>query len=238
MQKIGIIGAMDEEIIALKELIDIEETKDIVGLTFYIGRIENKSIVLVRSGIGKVNAAICTQILIDYYHVEAVINTGVAGGLHANLNIGDIVISSDTAYHDMDATGFGYEKGIIPRMKESFFQADERLIAAAKDAGESLIDHHQYFVGRIVSGDQFISNKKMKEDIFQSVGGYCTEMEGTAIAHVCYVNKIPFVIIRSISDQADESAGMSYDEFIHIAASNSSRMIQEMIKNIKTASHR
>lgn len=230
---IGIIGAMDEEVDELKEIMECHNTTDQAGLTFYTGLLHGEKVVVVRCGIGKVNAAICTQVLIDQYDVNVIVNVGVAGALHKTLDIGDIVISSDAVYHDFDTTAFGHKKGIIPRMDESFFKADEEMIKLAKEAGENLPSNPNIFVQRIVSGDQFVASKELKEEIIKEFDAYCTEMEGAAIAHTCYLNQIPFVIIRAISDKADHSAEINFNEFVIKAAKNSSLMIQNILQNLK-----
>lgn len=230
MSVVGIIGAMEEEVAALKEKIVIDEVKEYASLEFYIGKMYEKDIVVVRCGIGKVNAAVCTQIMIDKFGVDMIINTGVAGAVSNELNIADIVVSSDALQHDMDATGFGYKVGEIPRMDVSCFKADEKLIELAKKASSNKIADHKVFVERIVSGDQFVSDMKIKERLIKDFNGFCTEMEGAAIAHVCHLNKIPFVIIRSISDKADNSAETNFEEFTQIAADNSTKIIEGMIE--------
>ena len=213
MKIIGIIGAMDEEVSRLKEKMQVKKIENKAGMEFFEGDLVGKDVVIVRSGIGKVNAGICTQILVDDFHVEAVINTGVAGSLKNEINIGDIVLSSDALQHDMDATGFGYEPGIIPRMDNSVFVADKELLSVAEMVNKKVNPEIQTFVGRVVSGDQFISDKEKKDYITKQFSGYCTEMEGAAIAQACYVNGIPFLVIRAISDKADNSATMDYGEF-------------------------
>lgn len=230
MGKIGIIGAMEEEVLALKEKLKISEVRGIASHEFYVGTLQSKEVVLVRGGIGKVNAAICTQLLIDCFHVDSVINTGVAGALDESLSIGDIVISSDAIQHDVDVSGFGYDPGVIPRMKESTFKADSRLIHIAEKASEVLSMNINIFVNRIISGDQFISGTDKRKDLVDKFHGFCTEMEGAAVAHACYLNKIPFVIIRSITDRADESAGVDFAEFTQLASSNSCKMIEKMLE--------
>ncbi|MGL6174664.1 MAG: 5'-methylthioadenosine/adenosylhomocysteine nucleosidase [Cellulosilyticaceae bacterium] len=232
MNKLGIIGAMEEEVISLKRYMSVEETLTIAGMEFCVGTLKDKPIVVVRCGIGKVNAAICTQVLIDKFDVEAVINTGVAGGLYPEINIGDIVISSDTVQHDMDTTAFGDPKGMIPRMNKSFFEADTRLIELAQRAAEKIQGDHKVYIGRVASGDQFISSMSVKEDIYSTFTAYCAEMEGAAIAHTCYLNQVPFVIIRSISDKADQSAEVNFEEFTHLAAKNASKMIEAIVEGI------
>ncbi len=230
MNKIGIIGAMEEEVLALQTEMQVDKVKKIAGLDFHQGFLYGKSVVVVRCGIGKVNAAICTQILVDVFNSDVIINTGVAGALSPQLNIGDIVISSDAVQHDMDATGFGYNRGIIPRMNSSYFQADKKLIKIAEEASKKFDDSIQVYVERIVSGDQFVSDQHMKKQIMKDFKGYCTEMEGAAIAQTCYLNQIPFVIIRSISDKADQSAEVNFSEFVQIAANHSRLMIEHMLQ--------
>ena len=205
---IGIIGAMDEEVEQLVEVMEItrEETK--ACMTFKAGKLAGKDVVIVRSGIGKVNAAACTQILVDDFKADYIINTGIAGSLKAEIDIADVVISSDVLHHDMDATGFGYPLGQIPRME---------------------IGVH---VGRVVSGDQFISDKAVKERISSNFDGFCTEMEGAAIAQVSYLNKVPFVILRTISDKADDSATMDYPAFEKLAIANNVKVMKELVANI------
>lgn len=227
---LGIIGAMEEEIMQLKAKMNVEQIKTLKKLKFYIGTLDNKNIVVVRCGIGKVNAALCTQIMIDNFDIEAVINTGVAGGLNDKLNIGDIVISSDAVHHDFDTTKFGDPIGYISRMdmKDAFFKADTKLINLAEQAGKTMTDI-KVFVGRIASGDQFISTKETKDKIKNDCDAYCVEMEGAAIAHACYINEIPFLIIRAISDNADDSSDISFEEFVNKAAQNAGNMIEKIV---------
>lgn len=232
MNTIGIIGAMEEEVISIKRNMKVENTIAVAGMEFCEGILNDKKIVVVRCGIGKVNSAICTQILIDRFDVDCVINTGVAGGLYPDINIGDIVISSDTVQHDMDTTAFGDPKGVIPRMDKSFFEADSKLIDLAKEAAENLKGSHKVYVGRVASGDQFVSSMRVKEDIYTTFTAYCAEMEGAAIAHTCYLNQVPFVVIRAISDKADQSAEVNFEEFVHVAARNASKMIEAIIERI------
>ena len=153
-----------------------------------------------RSGIGKVNAAVCTQILADDFQVEAVINTGIAGSLKAEINIGDIVLATDTLQHDMDATEFGYPKGQVPRMETLSFPADERMYQLAAEVCREVNPDIQVFTGRIVSGDQFVASRKVKEAIAAEFQGFCTEMEGAAVGQTAWLNQIPFLIVRAISD--------------------------------------
>lgn len=228
---IGIIGAMDEEVANLKELIENVEILSIAGMDFYKGKIFGNNVVIVRSGIGKVNAAICTQILIDKFNASAIINTGIAGSLNNDINIGDIVLSNDALQHDMDATAFGYGLSVIPRMETSVFEGDKELIKLAKEACEKNVEGIKVYTGRIVSGDQFVSDKEKKKWLVDKFNGDCTEMEGAAIAHTAHLNNVPFLIIRAISDKADDSANMDYPEFEAMAIKNSVIILKEMIKN-------
>lgn len=228
MKKLGIIGAMDEEVSILKEKLEAEQVKTIASMDFHEGKLEGKDVVIVRSGIGKVNAAVCTQILISVFEVDCVINTGVAGSLRNEINIGDIVLSKDALNHDMDATGFGYEPGIIPRMEESTFQADEHLINLAKQVNEEVNTDISTFIGRVVSGDQFISDAEKKKYLVEKFQGYCTEMEGAAIAQTAYLNKIPYLVIRAISDKADNSAEVDYSEFERKAIEHTVKLVTGM----------
>lgn len=232
MKTIGIIGAMDSEIAYLKDKIDIVTVKSMLGLEFFIGHAFGKNIVLVRSGIGKVNAAICAQVLIDLYAVDYIINVGVAGGIYEKLQVTDVVISTDAMQHDIDASVLGDPVGTIPQMPESIFKADEELIKIAKEAGIEVLGEDKIFLGRILSGDQFISNHDVKVKLWNSFKGYCAEMEGGAIAHTCYLNKIPFVIIRAISDNADNDADMSYEKFVPIAVKNSGMIVSSILQKI------
>jgi adenosylhomocysteine nucleosidase len=229
---VGIIGAMEVEVSKLKEMLQDTETKNKAGMTFVSGSLNGKPVVVVRSGIGKVNASICTQILADEYKVNYIINTGVAGSLRNEINIGDIVLSKDALQHDMDATGFGYAVGVIPQMEKSIFEADERLIQIAEKCIKEDITDINAFVGRVVSGDQFISDKGKKKWIVDNFQGYCTEMEGAAIAQAAYLNNIPFLIIRAISDKADDSATEDYPTFEAKAAQHCVKLLCEMVKEI------
>ena len=229
---LGIIGAMDEEVSRLKELMSDVEIKSKASMDFYKGMLSGKPVVVVRSGIGKVNAGICTQILVDEYGVDAVINTGIAGSLNADIDIGDIVLSTDTLQHDMDATGFGYEPGVIPRMEKSVFVADERLRGIAKTCCERVNPEINVFEGRVVSGDQFISDKDRKNYIQKNFAGFCTEMEGAAIAQAAYLNNIPYLVIRAISDKADDSATEDYPVFEAKAIEHSVRLVRAMVEEL------
>ena len=233
---IGIIGAMDKEVDDLKELMSGPKdvslrpiVKNISGMDFWEGTLSGHDIVLVRSGIGKVNAAVAAEILAVVYKVRAIINTGIAGSLDARIDIGDIVLATDAMEHDMDVAGLGYERGIVPDQEVSIYPADEGLRTIAKKACEKVNKDIRVFEGRVVSGDQFISNKEQKEAIIRSVGGICTEMEGAAIAHTAWLSKVPYLVIRSISDKADDSADMDYPTFQKKAIEHEVRLITEMM---------
>lgn len=229
---IGIIGAMQEEVEQIVAVMDVEREETKASMTFRAGKLSGKDVVIVVSGIGKVNAAICTQILVDDFKVDYVINTGIAGSLNAAIDIGDIVISNDVLHHDMDATNFGYPLGQVPRMDTLSFPADKHLIEVAQNVCAKVIPEIGTHVGRIVSGDQFISDKATKERITKNFNGFCTEMEGASIAHTAYLNKVPFVIIRAISDKADDSASVDYPTFEKQAIANGVKLIKEFVAEI------
>lgn len=227
---LGIIGAMEIEVNRIKEQMEDVSVTDKAGMSFFEGKWNGNDVVIVRSGIGKVNAAVCAQILADTFHADAIINTGIAGSLKNEINIGDIVLSTDAIQHDMDAQGFGYAPGVIPQMEVSDFQADEKLIELAKKCCAEVCPDIQVFTGRVVSGDQFISDKKKKEWLSSQFEGLCAEMEGAAIAQAAYLNHVPFLIIRAISDKADDSATMDYPEFEAMAAENSVKLLADIVR--------
>ena len=230
--KLGIIGAMEVEVESLKSAMDVKRTVSKASMDFFEGTIGGTEVVVVRSGICKVNAGICVQILVDTFGVTHVLNTGVAGSLDARINIGDIVLSTDAAYHDVDATIFGYKKGEIPQMGVLSFPADKELIEKAKAAIKVASPDLGVFEGRVCSGDQFIAEKEVKDAIIKDLGGMCCEMEGAGIAQACFLNKVPFVIIRAISDKADGSDVMDYPEFEKKAAKDCAALVMEMIKSL------
>lgn len=227
---LGIIGAMDEEVARMKEQMEDAQVQTWAGMEFYRGRINGKEAVVVRSGIGKVNAAVCAQILADRYEVSAIVNTGIAGSLDGKIDIGDIVLSTDALQHDMDATNFGYPLGQIPRMEVLSFQADRRLLELARVCCKEVNPDIHVYEGRVVSGDQFVSSQEKKEWLIRNFKGSCTEMEGAAIAQAAYLNGIPFLIIRAISDKADNSATMDYPAFEAQAIDHSVNLMLEMIR--------
>ena len=235
MKKIGIIGAMEVEVNFLRKLMGAGIKKTEAGsMNFEEGKIPGVDIVLVRSGVGKVNAALCAQRLALQFSCTHIINTGIAGAMAHGLGVMDFVVSSDAVYHDMDATGFGYKKGQIPQMELFSFHADSAMIEAAKKAFASseLSKGHQLVEGRIATGDQFISDKDVKNKINMDFAPACVEMEGAAIAHACFLNKVPFVILRCMSDMADDLSNNGYDFNEPVAAEMSARVVEKMIQLI------
>ncbi|MCD8337395.1 MAG: 5'-methylthioadenosine/adenosylhomocysteine nucleosidase [Lachnospiraceae bacterium] len=233
MKKIGIIGAMEIEVERLKA--DMVITREVMKarMNFCEGELAGMQAVVVRSGIGKVNAAVCTQILVDEFGVDCVMNTGVAGSLDASIDIGDIVISKDVLHHDMDAANFGYPLGQIPQMEVFSFEADPELAQLAEEVCHEVNPEIAVFHGRIVSGDQFVADKATKNRITANFGGSCTEMEGAAIAQTAYLNEIPFVILRAISDKADDSASMDYPTFEREAAQHCVQLVEGLLARLK-----
>ena len=229
---IGIIGAMEEEVAALKEDMDIQETVEQASMVFCKGKLCGKDVVVVRSGIGKVNAGICAQILVDRFRADMLINTGIAGSLDARIDIGDMVISTDALHHDMDATIFGDAIGQIPRMDTLAFPADEELVRKAAKANEKANPDIRTFTGKVASGDQFISSREAKEKIVENFHPLCVEMEGAGIAQAAYLNKVSYVIIRAISDKADNSATLDYPTFERQAIAHSVRLMKELLTMI------
>lgn len=226
---LGVIGAMEEEVAKLKEMMADVKVQHIASMEFYQGTLEGKEVVVVKSGIGKVNAAVCAQILVDCFQVSALVNTGIAGSLRKEIDIGDVVLSEDLVQHDMDAVAFSYPLGQVPRMDVFSFSADPDLIALAKECCQKVNPEIGIHVGRILSGDQFIASKEKKEWMTEIFGGDCCEMEGAAIAQTAYLNKVPFVIIRAISDKADDSAHMDYPAFEALAIKRSVKLMKEMV---------
>ncbi|MCI9138065.1 MAG: 5'-methylthioadenosine/adenosylhomocysteine nucleosidase [Lachnospiraceae bacterium] len=232
MKRIGIIGAMELEVEALKKNMIIRRRVERTSMEFLEGTLDGVEVVIVRSGIGKVNAALCTQILCDIFKVTHIINTGVAGSLKNEINIGDIVVSVDALHHDMDVRVFGYQLGEVPQMGRLAFEADEKLIQTAVTSCREVNPDIAVYQGRVVSGDQFISDKQVKQSIIDNFQGFCVEMEGASIAHAAHLNHVPFVIIRAISDKADDSAEMDYPSFEKAAAAHSAALVKHMLQKI------
>ena len=230
--KLGIIGAMDVEVATLKAKMENISTREIAGSSYFEGTLERTPAVVVQSGVGKVNAALCAQILCDLYGVTHLVNTGIAGSLCAQLDIGDLVISKDAIYHDFDLHFWGRPIGQVPGMDVIAFPADDGLANAAYAAAEEENPGHTK-IGRIASGDQFICSKEQKTKIIADTEAICAEMEGAAIAHTAYRNGIPFVIIRAISDKADDSAQMDYPTFEAIAARRCASVTMALARRLK-----
>lgn len=230
--KIGIIGAMDVEVAHLKEVMKITSTKTVASQEYCEGKIGSVDVVVVKCGVGKVRAGMCVQVLHDYFHVTHVLNTGVAGSLNNDINVGDVVVSTDAIFHDVNATNFGYALGEVPSLGKVSFEADLKLRKLAKEAVEKAAPEIQVFEGRVASGDQFICEKEKKNWIRDTFHAECCEMEGCAIAEAAYLNQLPFVIVRAISDKADEETVVSYDEFEGKAAQHCAKIIEYMISHI------
>lgn len=232
VKKIGIIGAMEVEVETLKKDMEVGRVVKKAGMEFHEGVLNGMPVVVVRSGICKVNAAVCTQILIDDFGVDGIINTGVGGSLNAEINIGDIVISTDVVHHDVNAVEFGYALGQIPQMKVFSFPADEAFAEKAKAACNRVNPDITVWRGRICSGDQFVSSQEQKDQIIKAFHGWCTEMEGAGIAQTAYLNGVPFIIVRAISDKADNSAYVDYATFEKKAAEHSVRLVEALMSDL------
>jgi adenosylhomocysteine nucleosidase len=229
--KIGIIGAMAEEVEMLKDEMVVKEKVDKANMTFYAGELLGKEVVVVTCGIGKVNAAICTQILIDRFRADKIINVGIAGGLNKDIYPGDIVVANNLVQHDVDVTFFDMPLGQIPRLDTFDFACDEDLVEKAKLAINKIKDASG-FVGRVVSGDQFVSEAEKQKFLGEHFSAHACEMEGASIGQVCYLNKIPFVVIRSISDNAINGTHMDYEKFSSLAIKNSVAILKDMLENV------
>ncbi len=227
--KTGIIGAMEEEVTSLIEAMTDDRVSVIAGMAFHEGKLDGADAVVVKCNVGKVNAACCAQLLISAFGVDRIINTGVAGSLDAEIDIGDIVVSTEAVQHDMDVTPLGYARGEIPYSEVSVFPADEAMRKSAVQAVAAVAPEIHVFEGRVCSGDQFIASHAQKDAIISEFGGLCCEMEGAAIAQVCWLNGTPYVIIRAISDKADDSEEVSYVEFEKAAAERCAAVTRYMI---------
>lgn len=229
--KLGIIGAMDVEVATLKEAMTEKTETMVAGSVYCEGILEGLPVVVVQCGVGKVNAALCVQALCDQFSVTHVVNTGIAGSLDAELDIGDFVISRDAVYHDFDChiLNPAYVVGQVPGLPVRAFPADENLVKLAYAAADSLCPGHAK-IGTVASGDQFVCSKAQKAQIVADTGALCTEMEGAAIAHGAWKNGVPYVVIRAISDKADDSAEMDYPSFEAIAAKRCALVTQAMAK--------
>ena len=231
MTKLGIIGAMSMEVETLVSSMENAAAKTVAGSQFYEGTLEGLPCVVVQCGVGKVNAALCAQILCTAFGVTHLVNTGIAGSLCSDLDIADLLVSRDAMYHDFDCVHFGYPYGKVPGMDTVTFSADETLMAYAFQAAETVNPGHTK-IGRVASGDQFIADKEKKDFIIEKTQALCTEMEGTAIAHTAYRNGVPFVILRAISDKADNSAEMDYPTFETLSAHRCAQVTCRLAKHL------
>ena len=229
--KLGIIGAMDVEVATLKEKMEGAVVSAKAGMEFCEGTLEGLPAVVVQCGVGKVNAALCAQILCDCYGVTAVVNTGIAGSLCNDLDIADLVISRDAIHHDFDLRFWGRPVGQVPGFDVTAFPADEKLMELAFRAAEAVNQGHNK-IGRVASGDQFICSREQKENIIANTQAICAEMEGASIAHAAYRNGVPFVILRAISDKADDSAEMDYPTFEALAAQRCAQVTMLLAKQL------
>ncbi|ELY3760940.1 5'-methylthioadenosine/S-adenosylhomocysteine nucleosidase [Cronobacter sakazakii] len=228
--KAGIIGAMEEEVTLLRDKIDNRQTLNIAGCEIYTGTLNGVDVALLKSGIGKVSAAMGATLLLEHCKPDVIINTGSAGGLAPSLKVGDIVVSDEVRYHDADVTAFGYEYGQMAGCPAAF-KADENLIAAAQETIEKLNLHAVR--GLVVSGDAFINGSvnlaKIRHNFPQAIA---VEMEATAIGHVCHNFGVPFVVVRAISDVADQQSHLSFEEFLAVAAKQSSLMVETLLTSL------
>ncbi len=229
--KIGIIGAMDEEVRILKEKMNNVQTTVIAGCEFYQGELNAKQVILTKSGIGKVAAAVATTLLLEKFTPDTIINTGSAGGYNTSLNVGDIVISTEVRFHDVDLTAFGYEIGQMAQLPAAF-EADKKLINIAQQAAETL-DSLKITQGLICTGDIFMADPTKAEIARNNFPNMAAcEMEAAAIAQVCYQFKVPFVIIRSLSDIAGKTSEISFEQYLPIAAKNASILVEAILNRL------
>ena len=231
MTKLGIIGAMEIEVAILKSKLENTRVTKVGPMEFFEGKLAGCDVVIVMCGVGKVHAAMCTQVLCSRFGVNAIVNTGVAGSLDAELDICDVLVSTAAIQHDMDVTHLGYDVGKVPGLDVQAFPADEKLMRYAFEASEAIRPGHTK-LGRVATGDQFVNSKALKARIIETTGAKCTEMEGGAIAQVAYVNQVPFVILRAISDKADDSADMDYPTFEKLAAANCAAVTEALAKRL------
>lgn len=227
---IGIIVATDEELIEMKNIMDSYEEKDIYELTFVKGKINGKKVIVVKCGVGKVNAARTTQILIDNFKISKIINIGAAGGINPELKIQDIVIGEKIVQYDFDTTSAGdYEKGEIQGIGK-FIRSDYELINICKKVLEKRVDNSiKVVIGTIATADIFCSDPEIAKEVREEFGAECVEMEGAAIAQVCFLDKIPFLVIRGISDTPNGNNEMDYYTYCHIAAKHAAEFLQELL---------
>ncbi len=225
---VGIIAAMESEIAAIKDAEQIESTYSVAGLDFCVGKIGDVDVVTVQCGEGKVNAALATQILIDRFGVNELINIGCAGSLNDTLDIGDFVVSSEVVQHDFDVTALGYEMGEISSLGTVAFKADESLIAYACDAIAAVAPERTVVTGRVCTGDLFVSTAEQKQTIIDNFAGDCAEMEGAAVGQVASLNDVPFVVIRAMSDKADSAA--DFTQYVDEVTREGAEVVVKMVE--------
>lgn len=231
MKKIGIIGAMDIEVEELINSMEDVKKQTISNIDYYEGKLQGKNVVVAKCGVGKVHAAVCTQTMILKYSPNAIINTGVAGSLNSELDIADIVISDGVVQHDFDVSPFGKPVGLISGIDLVKIPCKDVLVNKLVEAAKTLEDTN-VLVGTVASGDQFISSMEKKDYIVSNFNALCTEMEGASIGHVCYINDVDFCIVRAMSDKADGTANMDFDEFVQIAVDKSIKLINNFLKEL------
>ena len=231
MAKLGIIGAMEIEVAILKSKLENARVTKVGPMEFFEGTLAGCQVVIVICGVGKVHAAMCTQVLCSNFGVTHIVNTGVAGSLNAELDICDVLVSTDAVQHDMDVHNLGYEGGRVPGLDTTAFTADEKLMKLAYEVSEEIRPGHTR-LGRVATGDQFVCSDEQKAKIIADTGASCTEMEGGSIAQVAYVNQVPFVILRAISDKADGSAELDYPTFEKMAAANCAAVTEALAKKL------
>ena len=230
MNKIGVIFAMDEELNELLKLVELENQYDIFDIPFYECKLEDKELILAKAGVGKVNAARCTQILIDNMDVDCIFNIGVAGSVSSSVNICDIVIGEKLVQHDFDITAFNHDKGYIPNIGTVYIESDPYLVKVA----EGISIDTKIHIGVIASGDIFCTEEAMSKKINTKFNALCVEMEGASIAQVCYLSHIPFLVIRSISDSLNENDNkMAYEKFLEISSGKVASYLKEIILELK-----
>jgi adenosylhomocysteine nucleosidase len=230
--KVAIIGAMEEEVTLLRKNIKDQTVETIAGYEYTVGKMDGVDVVLLRSGIGKVNAALSTTILMQKFAPNYCINTGSAGGSNPALNVGDVVISTEVRHHDVDVTAFGYEYGQVPQMPAAF-TADDYLVRIAQECAEEISDV-QVVQGLIATGDSFMNNPERVKAVQEKFTDLqAVEMEAAAVAQVAYQFNIPFVIIRSLSDIAGKESGISFEQYLDKAAVNSATLVMKIVSALK-----
>jgi adenosylhomocysteine nucleosidase len=222
------MGAINEEITLLLKKLKTERVLKEAGLHFYVGTLSGKQVVICKSGVGKVNAALASQILVDRFRVKALIFTGVAGTISPNVNIGDLVVATKTQQWDVNFTAIGFPPGVIPLLKTSVFNTNPRLMRAAVQAAKQVPGN--VFTGKILTADQFVASRTLARRLRTEFGGLCVEAEGGAVGQVCFRNRIPYVVIRGISDRADRKASPDFEKFLNLAANRAQRVVLRMVR--------